>query len=239
MENTSIVAAGERCDIGCRVVLWDEDNGLSFYKKGMKYLARDKTLDELQSITKLFCIHHAASYRAKTTYTGLVGRGLSCNFIIDDDNINGYATLYQSLDIKDAGYSHKPLNEEGPGVEIAYMVEATKYPNAYSELNQKNMKVQPHNVVDDIVHGVHIKAYAPTDAQVNTVIALLWGFSNLFPNVPTEFPKDENGNVLKTVAKTDKGFLGHMQVTRDKVDPLGFPFERVEAEVKLRKQCGF
>ena len=36
-KNTSIVAAGEKFDVGCRVVLWDEPEGLSFYKTDNLY----------------------------------------------------------------------------------------------------------------------------------------------------------------------------------------------------------
>ncbi len=105
MSNFSIVVAGQKFDIGCRVVLWDQIGGLSFYKSG-KYLPRKSTLEQLQSQVNCFVYHHAASYTAKATHQGLLGRGLSVNFIIDDDNNDGLATIYQCLDVKDCGYSH-------------------------------------------------------------------------------------------------------------------------------------
>lgn len=239
MDNTSIIAGGTSFDIGTRVVLWNEDKGLSFYKKAMKYGARKKTLTELQSIINCFVLHHAASYTAKTTYNGLVGRGLSVNFIIDDDNINGVSTIYQCLDISDIGYSHKPLNDDGPGVEIAYQVEAIKYPNAYSELNKAKMGVQSHQIIEDTVHGMHLKVYAPSDPQVKAVAALLWGFSELFPKIRSTFPRNEAGDILKTTIANPTGFLGHLHITKEKIDPSGFPFQQVEEEVKARKTWGY
>ena len=239
MANTNIVAAGKIFDVGSRVVLWDEETGLSFYKRAMKYAGRDDSFDELSTKMNCFVIHHAASWTAKTTYNGLVGRGLSCNFIIDDDDVNGVATIYQCLDIKDAGYSHKPLNMAGPGVEIAYQPTAWSMPNAYSPLNVQKMGLQPHTTVDDTVHGVKKRVYAPTDAQINACINLIWGFLELFPAVESSFPRDAQGNISKTTVKNPKGLLAHFHITGEKVDPYGFPFDMVEKEVKAKSTWGY
>lgn len=241
MVNTSIVAAGIPFDIGCRVVLWDEPGGMSFYK-GKKYSGRNVDLVELRNHTKCFVIHHADTYTAKQTYASLIGRGLSVNFIIDDDSVDGVSTIYQCLDIKDGGWSQAPLNQRGPGVEISYRPLASTMAQAYSVANQVKHGVQPHSIEDDVIHGVKLRVFPPSEPQVNACIAMLWGFSELFPDVPPEFPKDAAGNVPKTVvanAAAYEGFLAHFHVTRGKIDPSGFPFDYVENEVKLRRQCGF
>lgn len=240
MENRSIVAAGVKFDIGSRVVLWDEPKGLSFYKRGLKYVVRNNTLDELQSVIDCFVLHHAVSYTAKTTYNVLIGRGLSVNFIIDDDNVDGVATVYQCLDIKDYGQSQGHLNDNGPGVEIAYIPTAWSTPNAYSELNQKKMGVQPHEIVQDTIHGQNFKVFAPTAAQTNAVAALSWGICSLF-NIPGEFPKDKDGNFIKGVVNLNnyRGLLNHFNVTRNKIDAAGLDLKAIEDIVTLRMQCGF
>lgn len=234
MSETTIIACGQEADIGCRVVKWNDPGGLSFYTT-RKYTGRNVGIDALRHEVKAFILHHSATYTAKHTYAGLISRGLSVNFIIDDDvNEDGFATVYQCLDIKDAAWSHAPLNRRGPGVEICYQPMVSTMAQAYSEANQKKYGVQPHEIFADKIHGQAIKAFAPTEAQVKSTIALLRGFVELFPDVPKAFPKDNDGNVIKTsIVNPDKyeGFLAHFQVTRNKIDPLGFPFDQVEAEV--------
>lgn len=238
MSNFSIIAAGQKFDIGVPVVLWNDiSRGLSFYKSG-KYLPRKATLDQLQKQINCFVYHHAVSYTAKSTYQGLVASGLSVNFIIDDDNNDGLATIYQCLDIVDIGYSHKPLNDNGPGVEIAYHPTAWNMPNAYSEANIKKYKVQPHKIMEDIVHGQKFKSFAPTDAQIKSCIALAYGMSLAFPNMKMEFPKDADGKVIKTTVSNPEGLLNHYHLTQQKIDCLGFPAEYVEEQVKIWQHLG-
>jgi hypothetical protein len=232
-KNTNIIACGEKQDIGCPVILWDDDNGLSFYKRNNLYI-RDLSLKELRKVVKCFVVHHSVTYTAKSMYNGLNARNLSCNFLIDDDvDENGFATIYQCADIKDACWSHGPMNKDGPGVEISYMPQAWEDRNLYSEYWQKKLGVQPHKIVPDTVHGHKFKVFAPTDAQVKSSIRLLWGFGKLFPGVKMQFPKDKNGKIIKTTAEDDNklGLLAHFHVTRRKIDPMGYPFEYVENEI--------
>src|SRR3990167_2889598 len=237
MTNTSIVAAGHEFDIGCRVVRWDEPGGMSFYS-GKKYIHRNYDIIKLRSEVKAFILHHAVTYTAKQTFVAMIGRGLSVNFIIDDDNVNGYSTIYQCLDILDAGYSQAPLNRRGPGVEISYQPLASKMINAFPPENQKKYGVNEHLVETDVIHGQVLRVFPPSAPQIQSCIALLWGFSELFPDVPMEFPHDAKGNVPKTsIANPEKheGFMAHYHLTRNKIDPVGFPFDYVENEVKKRR----
>lgn len=234
MSENTIVACGREVDVGCRVIKWNESHGFSFYTT-KKYTGRSVDFHTLCQEIKTCILHHSVTYTAKHTYVGLISRGLSVNFIIDDDiNKNGFATIYQCLDIKDAGWSHAPLNLRGPGVEICYQPVASTMAQAYSEANQKKHGVQPHTIVTDRIHGQTIKAFAPTEAQVKSTVALLRGFGKLFPNVPRVFPRDNEGKIVKTsIINPEKyeGFLAHYHLTRNKIDPLGFPFNQVEAEI--------
>ena len=235
-KNTAIVAGGSTMDIGCRVILWSEEAGMSFYGKG-KYKAREANLQDLQKEIKLFILHHSVTYTAKQTYSGLIARGLSVNFIIDDDDIDGYATVYQCLDVKDAGLSHGPFNKSGPGVEICYHPTAWQTPNAYSPENIKKYGVQPHHKVQDTVHRMNLEVFAPTEAQIRSCTALLKGFCRLFPQVKPEFPKDNFGQIIKTIVPNPKNLLFHYNLTFDKIDPLGFPNDKVEK--CLKQELGF
>jgi hypothetical protein len=232
MENTSMVVCGEKFDVGCRVVLWDEPNGYSFYKFGTKYAGRNISFDNLKKDMHFIVAHHTATYNVKSTYTGIIGRGLSSNFIIEDDNNDGFATIYQLLDIKDAGYSQKGFNMNGPGVEICYWPTVKDKPQAYSDHVINTMKVQPHTKMMDKIHGVNIEAYCPTEAQMRSFAYLAQTFCATF-DVPGLFPRDKDGNYLKGILKDPsfKGLACHYNLTTNeerKIDPLGFDHKFVE-----------
>ena len=237
MDNTSIVASGTKFDIGCRVILWDEKDGMSFYPRKLFY-ARDISFNDLQKEITCFVLHHSVTYRAKDTYTGLLGRGLSVNFIIDDDiRDDGFATIYQCADVKDACWSHGPLNKAGAGVEICYHPEYWIDNTLYSDQNISKHSCQTHDIVDDIVFGAKKKVYAPTEAQIKSCIKLMWGQSELFPYITPEFPKDVDGYIARYVVDNKKGFLLHQQISNQKTDPSGMPLERIEKEIiDLKKQ---
>ena len=127
-KNTSIVAAGHKFDLGCRVILWDEEEGLSFYPKGKGYIPYNQNLKQLQERIKALYIHHTVTFRAHSTFGGLQARGLACVFLIDDDGNpeTGCATIYHCLDVKEAAYTQGGVhNHDGGGIEICY------YPDAF------------------------------------------------------------------------------------------------------------
>lgn len=239
MDKYCIIVAGEKFDVGARVKLWNDSDGLSFYHLPKSYGKRKLTLTQLQEKIHCFVLHHSVTYTAKSTYTGLIGRGLSVNFIIDDDlGEDGIATIYQCLDVCDVGYSHKPLNFNGPGVEISYQPTAWLKPDAYSEANIKKYNVQPHQIVDDKVHGVTRKVFAPTEAQVKACVAIAYGLSQAFPEMKMEFPKDTSGQIVKSIVKNPSGLLMHANITTEKMDPSGFPLEKMEQDIKDWKLLG-
>jgi hypothetical protein len=256
--NTSIIANGESFDIGRRVVLWDEPDGLNGYDesdktlisidrktgketrtviRGKRYAPR--TAERMKREVINFTVHHSVTYTAAQCFNVLhFNRKLSVNFIIDDD---AAATIYQTLDIKDVAFSQGPCNETGPGVEICWMPQAWENPSLYADKVRKKYRVQDHAFGRDTVHGRTLKIFKPTDAQVAACTALLWGFSELFPHVRHEFPKDKDDKVVKTSIKkpvTYNGFMGHFHITKAKIDPLGFPFALVEKGVAERRKWG-
>ena len=218
-----------KVDIGSKVVLWNESPNYSFYSSG-KYKPRDS--NTALSEIKQCVMHHTVTYNAKQTFTGLNGRGLSVNFIIDDDiNEDGCATIYQCLMIKDIGWSQKPVNHLGPGIEICYMPQAWENPNLYSEDNRKKYKVQDHEMMTEKVHTMNMKVFKPTKAQLEAAAKIAFAVNHFCPAVELSFPKDKNGNYSKTVipnVENYAGLLGHYNITTNKIDPSGFNHEFVE-----------
>ena len=228
-----IIICGEDYEINCPTVTWKDENGFNAYPY-KKFNARNLTLEELKEKTSCFVLHHSVTYTAKSCYNVLVSRGLSCNFLIDDDyDISGYATLYQTLDVKEGPWAQQPLNNAGAGVEICYMPQAWENSNLYSEQNRKKFQVPDHELVNDNLQGRLVKAFAPTSYQLNTLRCLIKTVCKAL-DIPMIFPKDKNGNVIKTVIsdpKNHKGLLGHFNINSQKYDPAGIDLDMLEADL--------
>jgi len=241
--NTRIYAADKSFDIGCRVIKWDEPGGLDLtpYKKYSRQ--NGATHQELEKLLTQFTVHWSVNYRSKHTFNGLKARGLSCNFLIDDDrDQNGYASVYQPLDVQFAGWSQgKKFNTMGAGVELAYMPQAWDE-DMYDANDQRKWNVPPHENKVAPIHGTKLKCHLPTEAQMNSLKALIWGYCELFPNIPPEFPKNEDGSFVTTKLKDPHGYTGlvnHYHLRRDKVDTAGLDMEDIEREVARRLTLGY
>jgi hypothetical protein len=243
MSNTRIYAADKSFDIGCRVIKWDEEDGIDFHPYS-KYVKRDISHEELQRVLRQFTIHWSVTYRAIHMRGGLIARGLSCNFMIDDDpNPSGYATIYQCLDLKHGGWSQGAgCNGLGPGVEISYMPQAWSDQHAYSERRRNRYGVGEHEQAMAPIHGRKMRVFLPTPAQMNSLYQLIWGYSELFPDIPMTFPRGDAGEPLTKVLKAPKeysGLLQHYHIKRSKIDAAGLDMKRIEEEVAQRKKVGY
>jgi hypothetical protein len=231
---TSIYAGEQSVDIGCPVIKWDEDGGFDFTPK-KKYNVRSLSFEDLQNTIKQFAVHWSVTYTAKSCFQGLLARGLSVNFIIDDDSVNNYATVYQCLDITHGAWSQGGVfNNLGSGVEIAYMPQAWENKNLYSEANQQKYNVQPHETAMATVHGQQMLVFTPTEAQINSLVRLIAGYTQLFPNVPAKFPRDSDDNVITTVlpdAESYSGIVNHYNLTRNKIDTAGLNYVDIEQAI--------
>jgi hypothetical protein len=231
--NTSIFAGNRSFDIGCKVVKWDEPNGFDFTPFNSYVNQAHLSDDELKNEIKQFCIHWSVTWNASSMFNGLKSRGLSANFMIDDDiNDDGHATVYQCLDVKYGGYTQGgKFNSIGRGVEIAYQPQYWQDPTLYSESNMSKYNTQPHDTTMALVHGTKLKVYLPSDAQMNSLLKLTFGFINLFPDIPPSFPKLENGEFCYTVlpdAESFSGLVNHYNLTRNKIDTAGIDLALIE-----------
>ena len=236
--NTKIYATFDKSfDIGCRVVKWDEQEGLNFIPYS-KYTKRNVDYEWLKKNLKQFTIHWSATYKAKHMFSGLNVRGLSCNFMICDDNVNGYATIHQCLPIMHAGWSQgvsggRSFNTLGPGVEISYMPQKWET-DMYDEHDQKKWGVPPHDSIKAPIHGTHMTVHLPTDAQMESLYKLIWGYCKLFPDIKAQFPKDNNGKYITTVLNKPHdyvGLLNHYNLRRSKIDAAGLDLAKIEKKV--------
>jgi hypothetical protein len=242
--NTKIYAMDKSFDIGCKVIKWDEPGGLSFEKHPKNFMKHKvKNFEELQKNIKQLTLHWSATYKAKNMHDGLIARGLSANFYIDDDcNPDNRATIYQALPIEHAGYSQGPgLNILGSGIEIAYQPLAGQE-DWYDEHDRKKWRVPEHKSTEAVVHGVKMKVHLPTEAQMNSLKALIWGYCRLFPDLPMKFPRNEKGEFLTTVLKKPKDYNGlccHYNLSRNKIDPIGIDLADLEKDLEERSRFGY
>jgi len=249
-KNTSIWATDrpeDAFDIGCRVVKWDEAEGFNLAKTWKYTPTKCNDLDSLQKKISQFTVHWSVTYRAKHMYNGLKARGLSVNFMIDDDcDENGFATIYQCLPISKLGWSQGSLNGRsfnglGPGVELSFMPQAWD-DEMYDAGDQAKWNVPPHEKTKGRVHGTTLTVYKPTEAQMKSLKCLIWGFSELFPDVPAEFPKDDSGNLITGQLKKPhdyKGLCNHYNLRRAKIDCAGLDTESIEDDVAEMKALGY
>lgn len=245
MSNTSIIVCDKKFDIGTRVVLWNESGGFSAYDtptyetqdrktgeivvvKGKRYKSRlafgTPNFEKLKKIVWQFAFHHSGLYHSKDTYETLQQRGLSVHFILDD---NG--TLYQCLDLRERAYQIGGNNAMSVGIEIDSRASAGKYPDAYDSVHQKKYGVGPRKIKQDTIHGIKMMGFDYSDAQYATLIKLANVLVEIFPLIKPNFPRGADRKIIKTMLKDPqsfKGFICHYHVTKSKIDPISFDYDR-------------
>lgn len=243
MANTKIYATEtEGFDIGAPVLKWNDKEGLDFIPNKNYYNTNCKDLKSLQNVIKQFTVHWSVTYRARPMFNGLNAQKISCNFMIDDDcNNDGFATIFQCLPMNKLGYSQGShtngvsFNRLGPGVELSYMPQRWEG-DQYTDALCKRHNVPKHDTKKASVHGTTLTIHVPTVAQMKSLKSLIWGFGELFPNLPATFPRDTT--VLKDPLNY-KGLVTHYQLTRRKIDVAGLEFDEIEKDVKEMKDVKY
>lgn len=221
----NIIVSGEKFEVPANVICWNDPDGFCFEKNFNKH---DYSLQEAKQNIKSFTLHHSVTFSAKETFDVLNSRSLSVNFIIDDDEYDGQASIYQCMDLVNSGWSQGEYNDVSRGCEISYRPDAWKYPELY-----KN-KTSEHSVINDTVHGITRKVFTPSSAQMKAIILLLSSICSIL-DIEPQFPKTEAGEYIKTLIKNPKGWnglLSHFNLSKDKIDPSGLDLSLVEKEIQ-------
>jgi hypothetical protein len=211
--NKEIYFGSKTCNIGCPVNI----DKYVFIKNYCK-----------SNYNKQFCLHWSATNNAAQTFSGLNARGLSVNFIIDDDE---NASIYQCLDLKHGGYSQGRFNSLGAGVEISY------YPDYYNNPNRYEPK--QHKKISTKIHGENIKVFLPSDAQINSLYKLLYGICVL-TGIKPNFPIKDGKHINTIIENPDEysGLINHYNLSRVKIDCCGLNLKEIETEIKIRLESG-
>jgi N-acetylmuramoyl-L-alanine amidase len=257
--NTNIVLCGQKFDIGTRVVLWNEPNGLNGYDtskhvteyedrktgktqrivvEGKRYSDRNKLfkikeLPQLQKKITQFFLHHSGLYHAQDTFEVLHNqRRLSVHFILDDDG-----TIYQTLDLKEKAWHGGRNNSISVGIEIDSRANASVRPYAYDKTHQLKYRVGPRDIRKDKVQGQWINGFEYSEAQYKALISLAIKLVDIFPSIKLDFPRDKNGFIAQAAVSkplNHSGFICHYNTNKGKIDPISFDHYRFLNGVKLR-----
>ena len=195
----------------------------------------------LQRTVDQFVVHYDASGTSARCFETLHDhRGLSVHFLLDVDG-----TIYQTLDLKERAWHAGVANDRSIGIEIAnvgaYPVDGdTPFERWYGSDEHGRTIVTPppgtrppHGVARPVrsqaivgdVNGRRLVQYDLTPQQYESLAKLTAALVRIFPRLPLDVPRDEQGNVRTDRPLTEaelagfRGVLGHHHVTGNKVDP--------------------
>ena len=249
--STFIYCGGKKIDIGTDVITWKDKGGFNGYTtekvifeeedrktgkikkkiiKGKRYGRRRKGLDGIKQIV----IHHSGGdgSNPRNMYNTLYNRrGLSCHFAVEDDG-----RIYQFNDIIDRCFHAGKHNKISVGIECCLYPLANKKPDFYSKKRNKRNGNLPHGTMIDNIHGRPIKVFKFTHPQIEALVKLcagIWYGAGHLATIPA-FYRDNNHQIPRTVIDNPLehvGLIGHLQCTKNKIDPAGFPWEEFERKL--------
>lgn len=172
-------------------------------------------------------------------------RGLSVHFVIDDDG-----TIWQFLDCAEKAWHAGGHNNISVGIECNLYPLAEERPDYYSEARRERFGNLPHEIVEDEIHGRKMRVFQMPEPQREALAKLcagIWvalgaiagdeenkdrdgalGIEPLFPRIRRTIPRTEIARPKKHI-----GMIGHLQATKRKIDPAGFPWEDFERRVAM------
>lgn len=221
-QGTFLIFGKERIDIGVPVVTYEDSGGFSFYypPRGRPHYREVNPLFEgvagsrKEKVDKVV-LHHDGTRDSAGCFRVLVERALSTHLMIDADG-----TVYQPLNLRDIAYHAANVNEESIGIDLNNPVRPEREPGP----------TQRTPLYRGEINGGLTVSLGYTDAQYESLIAVLNGLVRAFPKLRPLAPIGADGRVLKRKL-VDLGFagiVGHLHVSASKWDPgPGFDWERV------------
>jgi hypothetical protein len=204
-----------------KVVTMEQENNLKIIK-GYRHVEDKRNISQ-------FVVHWDAALSAKSCRDILIKRGLSVQFMIDNDG-----TIYQAVDCNHICWHAAPVNNVSIGVEISNAV-YTKYQNHYIKEGFGPRPLIKKTEVHSGMYGPMLGFY---DVQIDALKALIKAVHNYY-GVPLEVPKDVSGKMFNTVhKKTDKelqafkGVVAHYHISKNKYDPICLDIDEVVSSIK-------
>ena len=226
-----------KADIGQPVLAFNSPGGHSFYrarendKTGRKFYRDVNTFaeatgaDPRKSAIQQVVLHLDGARNSAQCFAFLKSRGCSTHFMIDWDG-----TVYQPLAIKNVAWHAPAVNQISIGIDLCNPVKPhkAKHPGEVAERGLKQ----------GVINGGRVKSLGYTEAQYESLLALLEGLFTIFPTLKRQVPVDENGRILrnKLTSPDFKGIVGHYHVQANRWDPgPGFDWERIIVGIRGKR----
>jgi hypothetical protein len=198
-----------------RVILWDEDNGLSCEPGTYSsYSGREDRNPHF------FVNHWDVCLSSTSCAKVLAKRGISVHFCIDNDG-----TIYQLLDTQHAAWQAggRKWNHDSIGVEISNAY----YPRYQDWYVKNNLGERPVIKKGDAkVHGRDVGEHLGFYPVQLEALKALWAAIHSGLDIPLEAPVDNDGVLIEAVdsrcqRSEFKGFVNHYNLTKRKIDCAG------------------
>ncbi len=211
------------------------------------------TLAHLRERLTQFVIHYDVAVTSRNCFKVLHDvRGLSVHFLLDLDG-----TLFQTLDLTARARHAGSANDNSIGVEIAHpgayatAVAADRFYAASSDTADGLTLAPPASfepppgglftpsrpgLFRATLNGSAVVQRDFTEAQYRTLEQLVASLARTFPALGGGPPRDADGHVARDVLKpaaaaAHRGLIGHLHISRRKVDPgPAFDWERLTNE---------
>lgn len=209
-QNKYIICTGEKIKIEWDKVVLMGDEGNLKLDKGYEVVSSKREVNQ-------FVVHWDAALSSKSCHDILKRRGLSVQFMIDNDG-----TIYQSVDANHICYQAKGFNATSIGVEISNAVE-TKYQSYYVRKGFGKRPVLPKQKIHKGTYGPLLGFYP---VQLEALKALIKAVCTNY-DIPIRVPLDGNKKLANTVHLPEtqmrkwRGVCAHYHLTTRKMDVIG------------------
>jgi N-acetylmuramoyl-L-alanine amidase len=218
--------------------------------------AKGWDLPTLQGVVDQFVIHYDVAGTSRRCFETLHDkRGLSVHFMLDLDG-----TLYQTLDLKEAGFHATIANARSVGIEIAnagahadprplerwyargpdgkvaLQIQDRKDDEGYRDPSVLPLRPARDEIIVGRVQDQVLSQYDLTPRQYAALIRLTATLCTLLPRIHCDYPRDDKGALIPRKLepgpyKAYRGILGHYHVQLNKTDPgPAFQWDRLIGE---------
>lgn len=211
------------------VISYREDPKHSFHHKqntdGIRRYGFNKFNPDLRktAVNKVV-LHHDGTNTSDLCYRVLVGRQLSTHILIDVDG-----TVYQPLNLAYVAFHAAGVNPASIGIDL-------NNPCRPKRQTERHME---REIFSGRINGGRLVSLGYTDAQYDSLIAVLQALVKFFPNLPGQIPIGPDGKVVDRKLQSFDSFAGivaHYHVSANKWDPgPGFDWERVVTGIRGRQ----
>lgn len=176
------------------------------------------------TITQII-LHHDACTSAEQCISVLRARKLGTHFIIDNDG-----TVIQLLDPIESVAEHARgklpngtwtgFNDKSIGIDISNAVDVSK---------QASYKIA-RPVVEESIQGEKKSFLGPYPGQIEACLHLIRVLREEISSIGSDSSTEMN--YLGTLNSSTPGVWAHFQINPTKIDPVGFPWERLQRMLK-------